>query len=271
MELGVFGFIDVSVVAVDRVIGMVNGSARTKISRDYYFVVAGFEMEIKSVQKFPRDTIEQLLSAIPFFKAVRQHDLWQFELLLQSSRIVTYLPGEIVLKQGDADNWMYFLLKGRLGVYVDGQSAGELVNYVTPGEVFGDLARLVGQPRTATLIADSSSKESMVFATDCTIFGDLSSSRPISLQTKLAYYRNTVHNLRWKLEVYRAQHLQHELANRHRRVRLYSGPKDTFDELQALHEQAYALALLLLEWNNEFGAPGDHPPPNPEFVSTSEP
>jgi CRP/FNR family cyclic AMP-dependent transcriptional regulator len=212
-------------------------------------------MEIKSLQKFSRDTLEQLLSAIPFFKTVKQSDAWQFELLLQSSRIVTYVPGDIVLRRGDADNWMYFLLKGRLAVYVDEEGAGDLVNYVTPGEVFGDLARLVGQPRTATVVADVGSRESMVFATDCTVFGDLSSTRPITLQTKLAYYRNTVHNLRWKLEVYRAQHLQHPLANRHRQVRLFSGAKDSLEELLALHEQAHSLALLLLEWNNEFGAP----------------
>lgn len=217
-------------------------------------------MEIKPLQKFARDTVEHLLSAIPFFKTVRQQDAWQFELLLQSSRIVTYLPGDIVLKRGDIDNWMYFLLKGRLAVYVDQLGQGELINYVTPGEVFGDLSRLVGQPRTATLVADAASKESMVFATDCSIFGNLTDTRPINLQTKLAYYRNTVHNLRWKLEVYRSQHLQHVLANRHRQVRLYTGEKDTLDELKALHEQAYALALLLLEWNTEFGAPIDNVP-----------
>lgn len=217
-------------------------------------------MEIKPLQKFARETVEHLLSAIPFFKTVRQQDAWQFELLLQSSRIVTYQPGDIVLKRGDVDNWMYFLLKGRLAVYVDQLGQGELINYVTPGEVFGDLSRLVGQPRTATLVADAASKESMVFATDCSIFGDLTDTRPINLQTKLAYYRNTVHNLRWKLEVYRSQHLQHVLANRHRQVRLYTGAKDTLDELKALHDQAYALALLLLEWNTEFGAPIDNVP-----------
>lgn len=217
-------------------------------------------MEIKPLQKFARDTVEHLLSAIPFFKTVRQQDAWQFELLLQSSRIVTYQPGDIVLKRGDVDNWMYFLLKGRLAVYVDQLGQGELINYVTPGEVFGDLSRLVGQPRTATLVADAASKESMVFATDCSIFGDLTDTRPINLQTKLAYYRNTVHNLRWKLEVYRSQHLQHVLANRHRQVRLYTGAKDTLDELKALHDQAHALALLLLEWNTEFGAPIDNVP-----------
>jgi CRP/FNR family cyclic AMP-dependent transcriptional regulator len=210
-------------------------------------------MEIKLLSRLSRDYVEQLLSGIPFFKLVKQQDAWQFELLLQASRIVTYSPGEIVLQRGDSDQWLFFLLKGRLAVYVDDPLKGELVNYVTPGEVFGDLAQLMGQPRTATVLAESGARESIVLATDASIFGDISSTRPITIHTKLAYYRNTVHNLRWKLEVYRSQHLQHPLANKHRQVKLYTGVKDTLEELKALYEQAQGLASLLLEWNREFG------------------
>lgn len=210
-------------------------------------------METKPLHKVPRETLEHLLSGIPFFKVVRQQDLKQFELLLQASRVVSYLPGEIVLQKGDSSNWLYFLLKGKLAVYVDQALQGDLVNYVTPGEVFGDLAQLMRQARTATVIADSSAKESMVLALDFNVFGPLNSVTPISRQTKLAYYRNTAHNLRWKLEVYRSQHLQHELANKHRQIKLYLGPKDVNEELVSLYEQSQALALLLLEWNKEFG------------------
>lgn len=210
-------------------------------------------MEIKLLSKLSRDYIEQLLSGIPFFKLVKQQDAAQFELLLQASRVVSYKPGEIVLQRGDSDQWLYFLLKGRLAVYADDPLIGELINYVTPGEVFGDLARLMGQPRTATILAEASCRESIVLATEASIFSDINSARPISVQTKLAYYRNTVHNLRWKLEVYRSLHLQHALANKHRQVKLYTGNKETLEELRALYEQAQALAALLLEWNREFG------------------
>lgn len=210
-------------------------------------------METKQLYKIPKDTLEHLLAGIPFFKVVKQQDVKQFEILLQASRIMSFLPREIVLQKGDSGNWLYFLLKGKLAVYVDQALKGDLVNYVTPGEVFGDLAQLVGQPRTATVIADPGAKESMVLALDFNVFGPLNSVSPITLQTKLAYYRNTAHNLRWKLEVYRSQHLQHELANKHRQIKLYVGPKDTYEELVSLHEQSQALALLLMEWNKEFG------------------
>jgi CRP/FNR family cyclic AMP-dependent transcriptional regulator len=206
-------------------------------------------MDIKSIHKIPREALEHLLAGIPFFKTIKQIDTSQFELLVRASRLAFYAPGEVVLNKGEKDTWLYFLLKGRLAVYVDQPSTGELVNYITPGEVFGDLAQLVGSPRTANVVADSGARESMVLALDSTIFGSLTSTKPVTLQTKLAYYRNMAHNLRWKLEVYRSQHLQHELANKHRQIKLYHGVKDTQEELLSLYEQSQALARLLLEWN----------------------
>ena len=211
-------------------------------------------MDVKPIKSLSRDYVEQLLSVIPLFKLVNQQDAEQFNLLLESSKVITYLPGEVVLRRGDNDPWLYFLLKGRLAVYVEDLKNSELVNYVTPGEVFGDLSPLVGRPRTATISAEASFRESMVLAMDSSIFGDINSTSPITIRTKLVYYRNTVHNLRWKLEVYRSQHLNHPLANAHRQVNLYSGVKDTIEELHSLYAQAQALAKLLLDWNSEFGS-----------------
>lgn len=210
-------------------------------------------MEIRALKKLPRDQLERLLLTVPFYKTIKQQDNWQFEVLLQHSHIACFSPGEVVLQRGERDSWLYFLLKGKLLVYPDEQCQGEPVNAITPGEVFGDLSMLVGSERTATLIADPHGREVMVFASDFRVFGDLEATQPISLQTKLTYYRNTVHNLRWKLEVYRSQNPQHSFANKHRQVKLYTGPKDTAEELHALHAQAQALARLLLEWNGEFG------------------
>lgn len=212
-------------------------------------------MDVKQISEFPRQTVEQLLSGIPFYKTVKQQDRWQFETLLQASRIVTFEPGEPVLKVGERDSWLYFLLKGQLAVYVTEDIANaEVVNYITPGEVFGDLAMLVGAQRSATLVADPNCRVTSAFATDFTVFGELNDFRAISLPTKLTYFRNTVHNLRWKLEVYRMKFPQQELASHHHKVKLFTGAKDSYDELLSLHAQAVALAKLLMQWNEQFGA-----------------
>ncbi|UTA47290.1 cyclic nucleotide-binding domain-containing protein [Simiduia sp. 21SJ11W-1] len=227
-------------------------------------------MEIKTLSRIPRADLESLLAPIPFYKAVKQDDPQQFEVLLRHSRLVEFKPGEVVLRRGERDPWLYFLLKGQLAVFANDAQGQQVVNYITPGEVFGDLAALVQQERSATVIADHNCKQVLVFGTDFKAFGALENFGVISLATKLAYYRNCVHSLRWKLEVYRMRYPDNPLASRHRAIKLYSGPKGGREELRAIHEQAQALAKLLLSWNQEFGslslAAEGHSAPNPALV-----
>jgi len=194
-----------------------------------------------------------LLSSIPFYKAVRQRDEWQYDVLMSFSRIVEYRPGEVLLEQGQNDQWLYFLLRGQLAVVVgSGETERKVVNYITPGEVFGDLAVLINHERTATVVADPHCKSVMVFGTDFQVFGELEDISTINLATKLEFYRNMVHNLRWKLEVYRMTYPDQAFASNHRKVRLYTGIRDTLEELKSLDEQARSLARMLVNWNFEF-------------------
>lgn len=210
-------------------------------------------MECMPVHKYPQDSVDSLLASIPFYKSVKQRDQYQYDLLLRNSKIIEYRPGEVILEKGQREEWLYFLLKGQLEVR-SGNSNGSVtvVNYITPGEVFGDLAILFDHVRTATVVADSNSKKIVVFGTHFKVFGNLEDLHPISLSTKLIYYRNMVHNLRWKLEVYRAAYPDQPFASEHRKVKLYTGSKDTIEELKSLDTQARELAQLLVGWNDEF-------------------
>lgn len=207
-------------------------------------------MEVQPIQNFPKASIDSLLSSIPFYRTVRQLDESQYDLLLQHSRIIEFAPGEVVLEKGQKEEWLYFLLKGQLEVRAgSAQDSSSVVNYITPGEVFGDLAVLFGYMRTATVLADLNSKKIVVFGTDFNVFGTLENMSAVSLSTKLIYYRNMVHNLRWKLEVYRAAYPDQSFASLHRKIKLYNGQKDTIEELESLDFQARELAKLLVNWN----------------------
>jgi cAMP-binding proteins - catabolite gene activator and regulatory subunit of cAMP-dependent protein kinases len=210
-------------------------------------------MEVHPLHKYRQESLDTLLSSIPFYKAIKQQDQYQYDLLMTYSRVIEYRPGEVLMEQGQNDQWLYFLLRGQLAVVVgSGESDRKVVNYITPGEVFGDLAILIDHQRTATIVADPHCKSVMVFGTDFTVFGELEDVHKISVNTKLEYYRNMVHNLRWKLEVYRMSYPDQAFASNHRKVKLYTGPKGTLEELKSLDEQARALARLLVHWNFEF-------------------
>lgn len=208
----------------------------------------------RDIATLPSETIEKLLQAIPFYKSVKQHSEEEYQELLRYSRIFHFGPGERILSRGQVDNWSYFLLKGQLAVTVTNAHGSQVhLNNITPGEVFGDMSVLLKTPRTADVTVAEESREAVVFGTDFSLFGQLSNFRIISLDTKLIYYRHMVQSFRWKLEVYRSQYREHELANKHREVKLYTGPKGGRDELYALYLQARAFAKLLMEWNDNFG------------------
>ncbi|SDJ93371.1 cyclic nucleotide-binding domain-containing protein [Microbulbifer yueqingensis] len=216
-------------------------------------------MEIKPLSDYPREAVDRLLNVIHLFRDIRAASAWQYDVVLKRSRLVSLAPGERLLAAGDVDQWVYFLLRGELNVHIDsgdgaaGQDARPLA-VIRPGEVFGDLSMLLAEPRSANVSAAPTSRDTEVLGVDCTLFGDLADFSLLHVSTKLIFYRNMVHSLRWKLEVYRSKYPDHELANSHRRLKLYTGPKNSREELMALAEQARALAQILLDWNAEFGS-----------------
>ncbi len=57
------------------------------------------------------------------------------------------LEDEVLFSQGDEGNKAYMIVSGRLSVEVDKNEAG----YMSDGEVFGELALLLNQKRSATV------------------------------------------------------------------------------------------------------------------------
>jgi predicted acylesterase/phospholipase RssA len=62
--------------------------------------------------------------------------------------------GETLIRQGDTDSDYYVLISGRLAVFVrDGQGAVVARGRVSPGESVGEMALLLDEPRSATVVA----------------------------------------------------------------------------------------------------------------------
>jgi CRP/FNR family transcriptional regulator, cyclic AMP receptor protein len=198
--------------------------------------------------EFPLERIQRLLSGIPFFNEVARESEQQLSRLLECSDIMQARGGEEVIRKGDTDTFLYFLLKGQLAVMAP-NGERKVLNYISPGEVFGALAMIRGTPRTATIRVDEAAKEAIVARLNYADFTDITDFNYLSLSTKLAFYRMLVHNIRWTLEVNKMQNPQHELVARLRTVPIYTGPKNSPEELAALSDQAHKLADILCLWN----------------------
>ena len=90
--------------------------------------------------------VEALLSGVPFFNEVARDDADQRALLLARTEIIEAGPGDRVIRAGEVESSLYFLLRGQL--VVQGESAdgapSAVLYYVSPGEVFGTLSMLLG-------------------------------------------------------------------------------------------------------------------------------
>lgn len=207
-------------------------------------------MEQIDRKEYPLERIQRLLSGIPFFNEVLRDSEQQFHALLNLAEIMEAAPGEVVIREGDSDPCLYFLLKGQLAVMASNGGNSQVLNYISPGEVFGALAMILGTPRTATIKVDESAREAIVARLNYSNFSNLEDVSLLTLGTKLGFYRMLVHNIRWTLEVNRMQNPQHELVGAMRKVPIYSGPKGGAEELASLHEQAHKLADILCRWND---------------------
>jgi CRP-like cAMP-binding protein len=85
--------------------------------------------------------------ALPFLAAFEPKHLRD---ILSLSRIREYRAGETIVAEGKAEGWMYILLSGRAEVVKRGEALAALDR---PGDIFGELALVDGEARSASVVA----------------------------------------------------------------------------------------------------------------------
>jgi CRP-like cAMP-binding protein len=86
--------------------------------------------------RYLKDNIEniQKLLTIP---ALRNFEAKSLGRLLNLSKIREYEDGEQIIKEGDFDPWLYFLLSGKIRITKEGL---EINSIDKKGEIFGEMA-----------------------------------------------------------------------------------------------------------------------------------
>ena len=93
-----------------------------------------------------------LLKEVDLFKGLRPAEL---ELLSHDLARQVFARGETVFRQGDAGSTFYILRSGRLAVLSRAEGGLEVrVAELKPGDPFGEMSLLTGEPRNATCVAD---------------------------------------------------------------------------------------------------------------------
>lgn len=94
-------------------------------------------------------TLPAPLDQIAFFESFQGKHLND---ILYSSYFIQADPGDEVIKEGQEDSRIFVLLTGSLEVIKNGEALAKLD---TAGEIFGELAAVTNEKRTASVIARS--------------------------------------------------------------------------------------------------------------------
>ncbi|WP_375725297.1 cyclic nucleotide-binding domain-containing protein [Arcobacter sp. KX21116] len=105
----------------------------------------------------------KLSSKIPFFSILSKDEI---EEIITEVKIITYKNKEIIFQEGETTrNYIYYLLKGKLYInrkkQIDSRSSVRIATIDKPA-LFGEMMRLTGEPRSATV--ESGESNTLVLA-----------------------------------------------------------------------------------------------------------
>ncbi len=100
-----------------------------------------------------RKMYEEFLASVPLLKeSMNDHERSQVASCLTTK---AYLPGEIIFKQNDQANGIYFIESGSVQVFQEDDETESLrdLGKLERGQYFGEVALINKSPRSATVVA----------------------------------------------------------------------------------------------------------------------
>lgn len=86
-----------------------------------------------------------------------------------------FARGEAITRQGSFAHWLYMLIKGTAEVRVAVDGGTQRVATLSPGAIFGEMGLMTGEPRSATVIAET---DALCYRLDKESFTDILKRRP---------------------------------------------------------------------------------------------
>lgn len=117
-----------------------------------------------------------ILERLPIFAPLSDEERQE---LSRGMKYAPFAKGEVMTRQGAAAHWLYLLEDGRASVRVSDGTTEKEVATLEGGAIFGEMSLLTGEPRAATVIAET---EVECFRLDKAVFQTIIERRPEVMQ-----------------------------------------------------------------------------------------
>lgn len=99
--------------------------------------------------------LHELARYLPQLSSVPQNDL---KAAAAGAEVIDAEPGDMLLRQGDKDTYVFFVVKGHVVVRREEEGRARITRSIGPGEIFGESSALAQHARTASAFAEDESK-----------------------------------------------------------------------------------------------------------------
>ena len=113
-----------------------------------------FNNIVKDAAMKKREKYENTLKKVEILKSIDPYELGQ---ICDALKTVNFVKGDFIIRQGDRGDVFYILDDGKAHaekIFEDGKKPQKVKDYESGG-FFGELALLKGEPRAASIVADS--------------------------------------------------------------------------------------------------------------------
>jgi len=128
--------------------------AAARASRARWIQLGAHALASQADTEIPEEEVMERLLALKEISLFQNLSLDQLEAVQQISTEVEYLPGEVLMREGERGNRLYLLLSGRVRVFKDYGSPDETqLNEQSAVSYFGEMGILDGGTRSASVVA----------------------------------------------------------------------------------------------------------------------
>ena len=113
-----------------------------------------------------------VLGAVPLFEGLSKK---QLKKIADLAEVAAFMSGAKIVEQGVIGDSFYVVLTGQAKVVANGRT----VNHLLPGDHFGEISLLDGEPRSASVVAET--KMTLVVITQKQFFAMLTRDPDISI------------------------------------------------------------------------------------------
>lgn len=109
--------------------------------------------------------ISKILKKVPIFRMLSKENI---DFIVERLKFKTFSKDETICKIGDPGVEMYIVISGKVKICIYGGDGKDeqIVATLNPGDYFGEMALLTGEPRSASVIAMEDSETFMLHKTD---------------------------------------------------------------------------------------------------------